>query len=142
MNQSNLARSLEALIKKVLAQEKKARGTATVVFVSAAKMQTLNKRYRHKNKATDVLSFASGELGGANGEDKNYLGEIVICLPYLRRQAREYGVPFAEELARMTIHGTLHLLGYDHVTPALARRMLPRQERYLLKFKKIYDLIA
>lgn len=142
MNQSNLARPLEALIKKVLAQEKKARGTATVVFVSVTKMQTLNKRYRHKNKATDVLSFASGELGGASGEDKNYLGEIVICLPYLRRQAREYGVSFAEELARMTIHGTLHLLGYDHVTPILARRMLPRQERYLLKFKKTYDLIA
>lgn len=117
-------KKLRAASAYVLKQEGKPRLFAEIIFVGPQQMRELNKRYRGKDKVTDVLSF--------NEEDEgNYLGEIVLCRSYLREQARGYKVPYEEELVRMTIHGTLHLLGYDHMKPADAKKMLPRQEKYL-----------
>ncbi len=125
MNQSELKKKLQRVVKKVLAFENKIGYSASVVFVSRAKIQELNRVYRKKNRPTDVLSF------GQDGADEKYIGEIILCLPYIREQAKEYGVTYLEELTRMTIHGTLHLLGYDHIRAMDRRRMLPRQEKYL-----------
>ena len=76
-----------------------------VAFVGSGRIKKLNKKYRHKNKATDVLSF--------EGEGK-YLGEIVVCAAVVKKNAKLARVPYSRELAHILIHGTLHLLGYEH----------------------------
>ncbi len=83
-----------------------ARGTVTVAIVSDARVRALNRQYRRKNKATDVLSFPSGERG--------YLGDVVIAAGVAARQARDAGHSLATELRVLALHGLLHLLGYDH----------------------------
>jgi len=84
----------------------RARGTVTVAIVSDARVRALNRQYRRKDKATDVLSFPSGERG--------YLGDVVIAAGVAARQAREGGHSLATELRVLALHGLLHLLGYDH----------------------------
>jgi probable rRNA maturation factor len=102
-------------------------------------MRALNRRYRNKNKTTDVLSFALREgmtegvadgIAGAVGSA--VLGDIVISVDTARRQAVEYSMTVKEELLRLLIHGLLHLFGYDHehVTQREAKRMR-RKERFL-----------
>jgi len=84
----------------------RARGTVTVAIVSDARVRALNRQYRRKDKATDVLSFPSGERG--------CLGDVVIAAGVAARQAREAGHTIATELRVLALHGLLHLLGYDH----------------------------
>jgi probable rRNA maturation factor len=84
----------------------RARGTVTVAIVSDARVRALNRQYRRKDKATDVLSFPSGERGD--------LGDVVIAAGVAARQAREAGHSVATELRVLALHGLLHLLGYDH----------------------------
>jgi len=84
----------------------RARGTVTVAIVSDARVRALNRQYRRKDKATDVLSFPSDERG--------YLGDVVIAAGVASRQAREGGHTLATELRVLALHGLLHLLGYDH----------------------------
>jgi probable rRNA maturation factor len=84
----------------------RARGAVTVAIVSDARLRALNRRYRKKDKATDVLSFPSDERG--------FLGDVVIASGVAARQAREAGHSLATELRVLALHGLLHLLGYDH----------------------------
>jgi probable rRNA maturation factor len=84
----------------------KACGDVTVAIVPDTRVRLLNRQYRRKDTATDVLSFPSGEKG--------YLGDIVIAAGVARRQAREAGHPVQTELRVLALHGLLHLLGYDH----------------------------
>ncbi len=79
----------------------------SILFCGDRKMRTLNRRYRKKDRPTDVLSFPS-----SNG----LLGDIVISVPYAQRQARRRGEPASREIDRLLLHGFLHLLGYDHET--------------------------
>jgi rRNA maturation RNase YbeY len=71
-------------------------------------MAALNRRWRRKDRSTDVLSFPAG------GGDLGFLGDIVISVPYAIRQARQRGQAPAREIDRLLLHGYLHLLGYDH----------------------------
>jgi probable rRNA maturation factor len=71
-------------------------------------MRTLNRRYRRKDRSTDVLAFPAG------GEE--LFGDIVISVPYASRQARRRGEPPSREIERLLVHGLLHLHGYDHET--------------------------
>ena len=102
-----------------------ARGEVTVALVSDARMRTLNRSYRNKDYATDVLSFpattdampsrttvATAPAVGA----ARYLGDIVIASGVAQRQADEVGHPVSTELKVLALHGLLHLLGYDHET--------------------------
>ena len=84
----------------------RARGRLTIAIVPDARVRQLNKRYRRKDAATDVLSFPSGEPGD--------LGDIVIAGGVARRQARLAGHALQTELRILALHGLLHLLGYDH----------------------------
>jgi len=84
----------------------RARGTMSVAIVSDARVRALNRQYRKKDMATDVLSFPSGEQG--------FLGDVVIASGVAARQARAAGHPLATELRVLALHGLLHLLGYDH----------------------------
>ncbi|PYR78636.1 MAG: rRNA maturation RNase YbeY [Acidobacteria bacterium] len=84
----------------------RARGAMTVAIVPDARVRALNRRFRKKDKPTDVLSFPSDE--------RNYLGDVVIAAGVAGRQARAAGHPLATELRVLALHGLLHLLGYDH----------------------------
>src|SRR5437879_4566262 len=84
----------------------RARGAMTVAIVSDARVRALNRRYRRKDNATDVLSFPSDERG--------YLGDVVIASGVAVRQAREAGHPLVTELRVLALHGLPHLLGYDN----------------------------
>lgn len=133
MTREQSIKKLHQVASFVLKKEGEAKLVVDIIFVGPKRMHELNKRYRGKDKATDVLSFRQLDASGKFG-DPNFLGEIILCSSYLRTQAREYGVPYEEELTRMTIHGTLHLLNYDHIKPRDAKKMLPLQEKYLQKF--------
>lgn len=78
----------------------------TVVFLDPGPAKKINRQYRQKKYATDVLSFKS--------ETPGELGELILCPQVLQRQAKEHDLSFKAELSYMLIHGVLHLLGYDH----------------------------
>jgi len=82
-----------------------------VSFVGPQTMQALNKKYRHQDKPTDVLSFTMKEKGL---DGKFYLGDIIICLEAARKQAKEHHHSLLREVEILVIHGFLHLLGFEH----------------------------
>jgi probable rRNA maturation factor len=88
--------------------------------VAAPEGRRLNREYRHKDYATNVLSFPA-ELPA--GVALPLLGDIVLCAPVIAREAREQGKARMDHYAHLTVHGVLHLLGHDHQRPAQARRM-------------------
>jgi probable rRNA maturation factor len=94
------------------AAPRRARGEVTLALVSDARMRALNRMYRGKDYATDVLSFPAGLEREASAE--RFLGDIVIATGVARRQARDLGHSLAVELRILSLHGLLHLLGYDH----------------------------
>lgn len=92
----------------------------SIRVVGAARSRRLNAQYRHKDRATNVLSFAGA---GRSPDGRIFLGELVICAPVVAREAeRQRKAPLAH-WAHMTVHGVLHLLGYDHERPVEARKM-------------------
>ncbi|HEV2904449.1 MAG TPA: rRNA maturation RNase YbeY, partial [Pyrinomonadaceae bacterium] len=88
---------------------------ATIVFVSAAAIRKLNRQFRGKNSATDVISFPSQPESFETGAATN-LGEIVISLERAQAQAKENGLTNVNEVEQLILHGLLHLCGYDHET--------------------------
>ena len=89
----------------------------SVTLCDADYIRNLNKTYRGKDKATDVLSFPiydNGDFDMSECISGALLGDVVISLPRAHEQARELGNTFLEELAFLTVHSVLHLLGYDH----------------------------
>jgi rRNA maturation RNase YbeY len=94
-------------------------GDIAVVLTGDRKIRELNRTFRGIDRATDVLSFDIGD----GLEHDEPLGDIVISVETARRQAHEYGAPLRTELARLVVHGTLHLCGYDHREPREAARM-------------------
>ena len=91
----------------------RARGTVSIALVSDRRVRELNRRYRVKDYATDVLSFPS-DTSPQPRAPSPYLGEIVIGRGVARRQAREARHSETAELRVLALHGLLHLLGYDH----------------------------
>ncbi len=77
-----------------------------LAFVTSNDSKTLNKKYRNKNRPTDVLSF--------DPLDSDSLGELILCASVIERQRNEHKFSFRQELAYMILHGLLHLLGFDH----------------------------
>jgi probable rRNA maturation factor len=92
----------------------------SIRVVGQARSQGLNARYRRKQGPTNVLSF--GGAGDAP-DGRHYLGELVICAPVVAREARASGKPLAAHWAHMTVHGVLHLLGFDHEAAREAAKM-------------------
>ena len=95
-----------------------ARGELCVAVVSNRRMRSLNRQFRGKDYATDVLSFPAGDTPGvsAQGAAGTYLGDIVIARGVAKKQARAAGHAERTELRVLALHGLLHLLGYDHET--------------------------
>ncbi len=101
-----------------------------VTLTTDAHIRTLNRRWRQKNHATDVLSFPGGPPP-PGWPGPLVLGDVVISLDTARRAARHGGRRLAEELDRYLAHGLLHLLGHDHHRPVAARRMATLEDRLL-----------
>lgn len=101
-------------------------------------IRDLNKRFRNKDEATDVLSFESTAAEGRDPSSRRDLaGDLVISLDTLRVNAEYFSVPMEEELRRVTVHGILHLLGWDHATNEPSEAMLVHQESLLKKFNEV-----
>lgn len=117
-----------------------------IILVGDARMAELNYAYRGRRGPTDVLSFPARDAVSAHwpahirtqSDDEGYIGEILLDIPHLRRQARSYAVPFSSEAARMTIHGFFHLWGYDHIRARDARIMMPLQNGALRRAEIIH----
>ena len=102
--------------------------TLSVVVVGAARSRSLNRHYRGKDKATNVLSFAGA---GVVPDGRFDLGELVICAPVVAREARAARKSVAAHWAHMVVHGVLHLTGYDHEREAEARKMAAAEAQIL-----------
>jgi probable rRNA maturation factor len=138
VNGADLARAIFA----TLSVEDQPDGEITLVVTGDEAVADLNRQYRGVEGPTDVLSFPAQEpTPGPSSELKTsfvsapemaaYLGDIVIALPFTRRQAGELGRLLADELRLLAVHGTLHLLGYDHAEPEEEAAMWARQDAIL-----------
>lgn len=110
------------------------RAEVSVTFTDNKGIHALNREYRNVDRPTDVLSFplSDGEDYDTDG-DAVLLGDIVISLERAQTQAEEYGHSFEREVAFLTVHSMLHLLGYDHETsPEDERDMFARQDEILI----------
>jgi probable rRNA maturation factor len=123
-------RNLKRLMESILKSEGFGNYHLTLILTDSACLRRLNKKYRHIDKVTDVISFALMEGTEHPLATKN-LGDIYISIPRTRKQAREYHVSFNEELKRLVIHGLFHLMGYDHIKPIQAAKMQKKEERYI-----------
>lgn len=109
----------------------------SVTLTNNAYMQGLNKEYRGIDRPTDVLSFALNESEEPEIKDAeiNVLGDLVISVERAREQAAEYGHSVRREVAFLTVHGMLHLLGYDHMEEEEREEMEKEQDFVMEKLK-------
>ena len=108
----------------------------SVLCVDPDYMASLHERWMGEKGPTDVLAFPMDELDTARGPDEHepgptLLGDVVLCPEYARRGARAAGHSLAAELELLTVHGVLHLLGYDHAEPEEEQEMFGLQARLL-----------
>ena len=117
-------RELERVMRGVLRGEGVRHAAVSLVCVDSRRCRAINREFLSHDEVTDVISFPleSGE---------RLEGEIYVNLDRVHNQAREYGVTSRNELARLTIHGILHLAGYEDLTRPARTRMHARQERYV-----------
>lgn len=101
-----------------------------VRVVDEAEMRELNRRFRGRDAATNVLAFPFGDPGEG---DPGYLGDIVICLPVVTREARDRNTSVSRHFFHMVAHGTLHLCGLDHDTDEKAEEMERLEQRVLAR---------
>lgn len=111
----------------------------SITFVDNERIKEINKEYRDKDQPTDVISFALEELGEGEveiiGADMpRFLGDIIISIPKAKEQAEEYNHSFERELGFLSLHGFLHLLGYDHMTEEDEKVMFGKQDEILQSY--------
>jgi rRNA maturation RNase YbeY len=143
-NQACLARLARAILSNV----GEASAELGILFVGDQRMRSLNRRYRGKDRTTDVLAFAMREAFMPHGLTSSpsrvqsrdasrltpdMLGDVVISVPTAWRQAKEAGWSLDEELAWLLVHGILHLCGYDHERSETEARRMHRRERMILR---------
>lgn len=110
---------------RVLRGEGRDHAAVTVVLVDDPYIRQLNHKYRHLDRATDVLSF---KMDDEPGSEEETLGDVYISVDRARDQADRYHVSLDDELHRLVVHGCLHLLGYDHHN-ASQRKVMREKER-------------
>ncbi|MGE7764476.1 rRNA maturation RNase YbeY [Peribacillus sp. NPDC096540] len=111
----------------------------SVTFVDNNRIQEINKKYRHKDAPTDVISFALEEMGEdemeiIGAEMPRMLGDIIISIERTKEQAEEYGHSFDRELGFLALHGFLHLLGFDHMNEEDEKVMFTKQKEILEEY--------
>jgi len=110
-------------------------GEVSVTLTNNDYIHQLNRKYRQIDRPTDVLSFAlneSEEPDIENGPDINVLGDIILSVERAEEQAVDYGHSLRREIAFLTVHGMLHLLGYDHMEEA-DRLEMEKEQRYVME---------
>lgn len=136
-------KKFQEIAEKVLGGEGRREASFSLALLGPGRMRKINKRYRGKNRVTDVLSFpalkfdltkpfsiTTREVRKAEG-----LGEIVICPSVVKKNAERLNLDFEQELGRVLVHGLLHLLGYDHEKgEPEAERMREKERGYLKNF--------
>ncbi len=108
-------------------------GELTIVWTTRSELRKMNRRFRRKNRFTDVIAFRHGRdrvpggfpLGPGGREP---FGDLYIAVDQARANARRFGVSFDEEIVRLSVHGTLHLLGYTDYDPVAKEKMWAAQE--------------
>jgi len=127
---------LRKAVIETLAQQGVSEACEVVVVISDdAALRDLNARFRGIDAPTDVLAFADdtrGPFAGGSGKFPRYLGDIVISIDRAREQAETAGGVLVQELQLLTVHGLLHLLGYDHAEPAEKAAMWAAQTAILM----------
>jgi len=118
---------LKELSRRVLTENRTAPMEVTVVLVDDASIADLNQRFLGRDRPTDVLAFDLGQTPPCSTAQ----GEVYVSVDRAHQQAKVYQVPLAEEVARLVIHGLLHLSGFDDTTPADRLLMDERTEAYL-----------
>ncbi|WP_342602321.1 rRNA maturation RNase YbeY [Peribacillus sp. FSL E2-0159] len=111
----------------------------SVTFVDNDRIREINKEYRNKDSATDVISFALEEMGEneveiVGAEMPRMLGDIIISIERTKEQAEEYGHSFDRELGFLALHGFLHLLGFDHMNEEDEKEMFTKQKEILEEY--------
>ena len=96
----------------------------SIILTDEKNIQNINKEYRNIDKETDVLSFPMFEKEEINQakEKEEVLGDIIVCIPVIKKQAVEYGHSEEREFAYMLVHGFYHLMGYDHIVDKVIMR--------------------
>ena len=122
---------LNKVIKYTLKHEKVKKAYFSIIFVDEKEIQRINKEYRGIDKVTDVISFALEDSENVIYSNYRILGDIYICIPRMLEQAEEYNHSVKRELSFLTVHGLLHLLGYDHQTKEDEEKMFKLQELIL-----------
>lgn len=105
-----------------------------IVIVEEEKIREINREYRNKDSVTDVISFAFEEKDNIVYNNFRLIGEIYICAKRAKEQADEYGHTFRREICYLTVHGLLHLLGYDHMTEEDKMAMRNLEEKVLEEY--------
>ncbi len=139
---------LERLARAILSDVRETSAELGILFVGDQRMRGLNRRYRGKDRTTDVLAFAMREARPPHGSTSSpsrvqsrdasrltpdMLGDVVISVPTAWRQAKEARRSLDEELAWLLVHGILHLCGYDHERSEKEARRMHRRERMILR---------
>lgn len=133
----DMVKKLEGLLNHAAEKEEVESGSElSVTFVTNDRIREINREYRDKDYATDVISFALEEMGEGeievSGSDlPRVLGDIIISVKKAEEQADEYGHSFAREIGFLAVHGFLHLLGYDHENEVDEKTMFDRQKAIL-----------
>jgi rRNA maturation RNase YbeY len=127
---------LKKIAKIVLDGEGKGKSDLSVAIIGPGKMRGLNKRYLGRNRVTDVLAFGENSKFQIPNSKSRGIGEIVICLSEVKKNAKKFKSSFEKELARVLIHGILHLLGYDHKKNEKEAEKMEEKEKYYLSLIK------
>lgn len=110
-----------------LLQHRRAKCGMTIMITDDDEVRKLNRQYREIDAVTDVLSFPATSNPQLFAGDGDYLGDIVIAFPYAMEQARKSDINLQNALFMLVVHGTLHLLGYDHNTAVTRKNMWAAQ---------------
>lgn len=122
---------LNGVIEATLKHEKVENALFSIIFVNEEEIQKINRECRNIDKVTDVISFAFEDNEEILYNNIRVLGDIYICIPRMLEQARDYGHSEKRELSFLTVHGLLHLLGYDHISKSDEEKMFALQELIL-----------
>lgn len=114
-----------------------------VIYTTSQKIKEINKQYRNIDKETDVLSFPMYEkeeiLLKKDNTEPDTLGDIIICIEQVKKQANEYNHSFERELSYMLVHGFYHLMGYDHLEDKDKKVMRDKEEFILNNLNIVRD---
>jgi probable rRNA maturation factor len=122
-------------------QQAESETTLTVVITDNEAVAELNHQYRGIDSPTDVLSFPADEPPIEIPDEPPYLGDLIIAYPYASAQAERENHPLQDSLALLVVHGTLHLLGYDHDTPENRAEMWAAQETALIALEISLEIV-